>query len=196
VPIYFAYHHDYLYGFSTAGQKIEWMRGNPLVCVEVDEVVSSQKWVSVIAFGRYEELPNAPEYQPAREFAWKLLQQYAMWWEPGYAKTLLKGIERPLEPIFYRISLTRISGHRAILESAARFGIEPSMTDAAEAGWLQRILCVLRKNYRRDLKHARLRPIRRAETKTIRDTVDDEMLPPLAERLGQFVSLLGSQFTI
>ena len=28
-----------LYGFTTLGQKIEWMRANPLVCVETDDIV-------------------------------------------------------------------------------------------------------------------------------------------------------------
>ena len=149
MPLYFAYHHNYLYGFSTGGQKIEWMRANPLVCVEVEEVVSSQKWVSVIAFGRYEELPDTPEHQPAREFAWKLLQQYAMWWEPGYAKTIVQGVERPLEPIFYRIWLTRINGRRATLDSPARFDTELSMTDAGKAGWLQRILWLVQGKLKR-----------------------------------------------
>ncbi len=140
VPFYFAYHHNYLYSFSTVGQKIEWMRANPMVCVEVDEVLSPHKWLSVIVFGGYEELPDTPEYQPEREFAWKLLQRYAMWWEPGYAKTILHGIERPLEPIFYRISLTRINGRRATPESTVRFDTELSMTDPDETGWLRRIL--------------------------------------------------------
>ena len=34
VPIYFAYEPDHLYGFATMGQKVEWMRSNPLVCVD------------------------------------------------------------------------------------------------------------------------------------------------------------------
>ena len=119
VPFYFAYHDGYLYSFTTVGQKIEWMRANPLVCVEADEVVSPQQWVSVVVFGRYEELPKTPEWQLEREFAWKLLQQYAMWWEPGYVKTNLHGTERPLVPIFYRIYVDRITGHRAILEPEA-----------------------------------------------------------------------------
>lgn len=38
VPIYFAYEPGHLYCFSTVGRKIEWMRKNPKVCVEVDEV--------------------------------------------------------------------------------------------------------------------------------------------------------------
>ena len=80
VPFYFAYHHNYLYSFTTVGQKVEWMRANPLVCVEVDEVVSTHKWMSVIVFGRYEELLDTPEWRSEREFASKLLQQHAMWW--------------------------------------------------------------------------------------------------------------------
>ena len=29
VPIHFAYEDTYLYGFSTFGQKVKWMRANP-----------------------------------------------------------------------------------------------------------------------------------------------------------------------
>ncbi len=95
VPVYFVYEKNSLYSFSTVGQKIEWMRANPLVCVEVDEVVSLQQWVSVVVFGRYEELLDAPEWQGAREFAYKVLQQSAMWWEPAYVKTGLPGPPAP-----------------------------------------------------------------------------------------------------
>jgi uncharacterized protein len=60
VPVSLAYDEasGCLYGFTTVGQKLEWMRANPLVCVEVDEVTSRDSWVSVIAMGRYEELPS------------------------------------------------------------------------------------------------------------------------------------------
>ena len=37
------------------------MRANPLVCVEWDEVTSFDHWISVIVYGRYEELPDASE---------------------------------------------------------------------------------------------------------------------------------------
>ena len=67
-------------------------------------------------FGCYEELPDTPERQSDREFAWQLLQQYAMWWEPGVAKTIIHGKERSLVPVFYRIRAVRITGHRATLE--------------------------------------------------------------------------------
>jgi uncharacterized protein len=117
VPIYFAYQDNCLYSFSTVGQKIEWMRANPLVCVEVDEVADSQQWVSVIVLGRFEELPDAAEWQNPRALAHDLLQKRVMWWEPGYARTVLHGGPRSLEPVFYRIHIAKITGHRASSES-------------------------------------------------------------------------------
>src|SRR6202165_3936738 len=69
VPFYFTYDNYYLYSFSTVGQKIEWMRAHPPVCVETDEVVSSQQWVSIIVFGLYEELPDTPACQQERASA-------------------------------------------------------------------------------------------------------------------------------
>jgi len=46
------------YAFTTCGQKIEWMRANPLICVEVDEVAADDQWRSLVAIWRYEELPD------------------------------------------------------------------------------------------------------------------------------------------
>ena len=53
VPIYFVYEPDYIYVLSTFGQKTEWMRRNPNVCLEVDEITNQSQWMSVIAKGRY-----------------------------------------------------------------------------------------------------------------------------------------------
>ena len=142
VPFYFTYdiRNSHLYSFSTVGRKIDWMRANPLVCVEVDEVVSTQEWVSVIVFGRYEELPDTPEWRSARAFAYKLLQQHAMWWEPASVKTIHHGTARPLLPIFYRIHVVQITGHRATPEPVAPPDTRLSMLDSGEVGWLQKVL--------------------------------------------------------
>jgi nitroimidazol reductase NimA-like FMN-containing flavoprotein (pyridoxamine 5'-phosphate oxidase superfamily) len=113
VPVYFAYEDNALYSFATLGQRIEWMRANPLVCIEVDEVVDQQQWESVIVFGRYEELPDTPEWQGARAVAYKLLHKSPMWWEPAYVQSIHGGTPRPLVPIVYRIHIVRITGHRA-----------------------------------------------------------------------------------
>jgi nitroimidazol reductase NimA-like FMN-containing flavoprotein (pyridoxamine 5'-phosphate oxidase superfamily) len=106
VPFYFAYQNNYLYSFATIGQRIEW-----------DEVVSSEEWVSVIIFGRYEELPNTPERKMERELAYELLKQKANWWEPGYAKTIIRGTARSLDPVYFRIQIVQITGHHATPDS-------------------------------------------------------------------------------
>ena len=113
VPVYFAYEDNALYSFATLGQRIEWMRANPLVCIEVDEIVDQQQWESVIVFGRYEELPDTSEWQGARAVAYQLLQKSPMWWEPAYVQSIHGGTPRPLVPIVYRIHIARITGHRA-----------------------------------------------------------------------------------
>ena len=139
VPFYFVYDNHYLYSFSTVGQKIAWMRANPLVCVEVDEVVSPEQWMSVIVFGRYEELLDTPEYEGVRAFAHTLLQRHAVWWEPAYAKTILQGTQRPLLPVIYRIHSLQVTGRRAIPDQTPP-ETRLSMIDSGEDGWLQRLL--------------------------------------------------------
>lgn len=130
-PITFAHDADYLYSFSTLGQKIVWMRANPLVCLQADEVISRQQWTSVVVSGRYEELSSSSEHADARERAHQLLKKRAAWWEPAYVKTLLDGKERPLETLYFRIRIHQISGHKATPDRNAQ---EPSKT------WLRRML--------------------------------------------------------
>ncbi len=141
VPIYFAYDNDYVYSFSTFGQKIEWMRANPNACVEVDEVISPQQWVSVLVFGQFEEMLDSPEWRAAREYAHrKLVQRNPIWWEPGYARTIVGDSERPLEPFFYRIHIVQITGHRATPEHATPADTGPSRTAPIDGGWLRKIM--------------------------------------------------------
>jgi uncharacterized protein len=116
-PMYFTHAKNYLYSHSTIGQKVEWMRLNPLVCVQGDEIESPQQWCSIVVFGRYEELPKTPEYEHERQFAYSCLQQRSMWWEPSYARTILEGKERVLEQIYFRVHIEQVRGHRATPDS-------------------------------------------------------------------------------
>lgn len=118
IPIYIAREGERLYAFTMYGQKIEWMRANPLVCVEADEMESLQKWCSVIGFGRYVELPKIPQMEQERRHAHALLCDGAHGWEPGYARTILHGKQHVLEPLHFRIDLTQIWGRRATPDRA------------------------------------------------------------------------------
>jgi len=133
IPVYLVYHElpggeACFYGFATPGQKVEWMRANPLVCVEVDEVTAHDRWVSVIAFGRYGELPEVPgrdderlraqqrprrvreaprmgearpetpESDDERFRAWQLLKTHPTWGEPGFSTWAARARRGSAEP--------------------------------------------------------------------------------------------------
>jgi len=142
VPIYYAYQRgpdgdSCLYSFTTVGQKIDWMRANPLVCVEWDEVEKYDRWMSVLAFGRYEELAPGPEPRPRLPMrasplrdeevtepevhrAYELLREHSTtWWQPGSAAFVCRthsDLTRAWTPIYYRIRIDRVSGRRAVTE--------------------------------------------------------------------------------
>jgi nitroimidazol reductase NimA-like FMN-containing flavoprotein (pyridoxamine 5'-phosphate oxidase superfamily) len=137
-PLAYVYDDNYLYTFSTLGQKITWMRANPLVCVEAEELASPRDWATVIVFGKYEELPDTPQHEVYRRHAYDLLQRRPLWWEPGYVKTVLHERPRPMEPMYFRIHIDQISGHRGVPDTVS--GRELSTTHESPMGWLRRIL--------------------------------------------------------
>jgi len=110
VPIQFVLDGIYLYSFSLQGQKVEWMRANPLVCVQVDEFGEQREWQSVIVNGRYEELPDRIGWKRQRDHAWSLLSKHANWWEPGGMKPITEG---GASHLFYRIVIEQMTGRRA-----------------------------------------------------------------------------------
>jgi uncharacterized protein len=114
-PLSFACQDDHIYAFSTAGQKSTWMRANPLVCLEADEIVNRYNWATVVVIGKYEELTDTPEYADLRNLAYELIKQEPLWWEPGYVETVLDSGQRPLgPPVYFRIHMDRITGHHGI----------------------------------------------------------------------------------
>jgi nitroimidazol reductase NimA-like FMN-containing flavoprotein (pyridoxamine 5'-phosphate oxidase superfamily) len=112
VPIHFSFDEERhcVYAFSTIGQKIEWMRDNPKVCLEVDEITDKNHWTTVVAIGRYEEIQQIPEEAEARDRAEHLFRQRQEWWLPGAGK--LPAREHP-HVVIYRIQIDRLTGRRA-----------------------------------------------------------------------------------
>lgn len=136
VPVNLVYDGTYLFGFATMGLKIDCMRSNPRVCVEIDDIKSQNQWMSVIVFGRYEELPDTPEYKTTRARACELLQKRAMWWEPACVAVEHREFPTTFAPIFYRIHIDRMTGHRASPDSVH---IQPARR-AKSPNWLGRLL--------------------------------------------------------
>jgi len=137
VPIHFDFDGECLYSFATLGQKIEWMRQNPLVCLEIDELTAHRQWASVVVFGRYEELPNTPEYEDSLRVAEGLFQRHPMWWEPA---SVSLAAHEPRTPIVFRIRIGRATGRRAEPDTVRTVHVQRNASEARRPRWLARIL--------------------------------------------------------
>ena len=111
VPVSFNLDGGDIYGFATVGQKIRWMRANPLVCLEVEEITDRRQWTTVLAFGSYEELTDSAEHAAAQRRAQELFATRDRWWEPATGKTPTR---EPHAAVLYRINVHRLTGRRAI----------------------------------------------------------------------------------
>ena len=112
-PAFFHYEpgDEALYSFATPGQRVEWMRSNQKVCVEIERMVNDFNWSTVIIFGIYQELREADGHAAARKRAISLLEHRRRWWLPGAVRVATE--ERPDEPVFHRIVISQMTGRRA-----------------------------------------------------------------------------------
>jgi nitroimidazol reductase NimA-like FMN-containing flavoprotein (pyridoxamine 5'-phosphate oxidase superfamily) len=111
VPITFVFADHHIYSFSMLGQKIEWMRQNQQICLQIGEFKQGQGWKSVVVYGVYEELPDRLGSKRERDHAWSLLSKHANWWEPGGLKPA-PGAET--EHVFFRIRIDRLTGRQTV----------------------------------------------------------------------------------
>jgi hypothetical protein len=112
VPIHFAYDDGYLYVFSTLGQKVKWMRANPKVCVQMDDIQNQSQWASVIVNGEYEELAE-PQHSAERNHASSLLAKHYHWWLNAMGERQMRVGDKAIEPLFFRIRVRSMTGLRA-----------------------------------------------------------------------------------
>jgi len=116
VPVGFSYEPEQIYVFATMGKKIEWMRQNPKVCLQVDEIGSRSTWTSVIVTGTYVEL-RQPQYSAERERARSRLGQTVQWWLTPLAGRREQVDDLAIEPLFFRIDIKSMTGLRALPEA-------------------------------------------------------------------------------
>jgi uncharacterized protein len=116
VPVAFSYEPDSLYIFSTFGKKIEWMRQNPKVCLQADEMGNRSNWTSVVVTGTYLELSEV-QYPEQREHAMEQLAQYSEWWRNPLAQRREHTSDLAIEPVFFRIDIQSMSGLRGMPEA-------------------------------------------------------------------------------
>ena len=58
VPVNYFFDGKDIYIHTLPGKKLDALRANPRVCLQVDEIKDSYNWRSVIAYGTFEEVSN------------------------------------------------------------------------------------------------------------------------------------------
>ncbi len=111
VPISFVLDGDRIIGQTKMGKKVEMMRQNPQVCLEVHQVDALDDWKSVILWGRYEELSGVE----ANEAMGKLIDHFSATVEINSGRSPRDVTPRQVEgqpqvDLIYCIHLDRITG--------------------------------------------------------------------------------------
>ena len=83
------------------------------MCVQVDQITTGTKWVSVIVNGSYQELVE-PQFKDERKRARKMLDKRARWWQTALAERQSKSGDELIAPLFFRIHADSVTGMRAL----------------------------------------------------------------------------------
>lgn len=113
VPINYYYNGNAIVLHSEVGMKIQLMRQNPNVCFEVDEMVDSANWKSVIISGRYVEIDNEEERMEVMDayinsmMRIKLSETALL---PELHEARLHPRNGPLNTVIYKIVIEKMTG--------------------------------------------------------------------------------------
>jgi nitroimidazol reductase NimA-like FMN-containing flavoprotein (pyridoxamine 5'-phosphate oxidase superfamily) len=110
VPMHYAYDGKELYFFTTEGMKTQFMKGNPHVCLQVEEITDSSHWRSVMVIGRAEKLTNRGE----RERAMKQICEHNPSLTPAIHATQTDASGHAVDIALYRIQPEIIDGRKTV----------------------------------------------------------------------------------
>lgn len=109
-PITYVYKDGFFHGLSLEGHKIDILRKNPNMCIQVQTVQSEYEWESVMCWGTFEEVTDEKEIQEiklliADVHGKEVLQDG----EPPYSPSV-KTWEESDKRVAYKMKPTRMTG--------------------------------------------------------------------------------------
>lgn len=102
VPVNYCYEDNFIYAHSLLGLKINALRANPSVCLQVDDIRDDYHWRSVTAFGRFEEVTEDRERERILNILFKRLPHLS-----PVETRMIRGLP---EVIVFRLRIERITG--------------------------------------------------------------------------------------
>ncbi len=102
LPINYIYEDGLVLVHSLPGLKIDAMRENPRVCLQVDEIKDAYHWRSVIAWGEFEEITDEQQKERALVEMFKRL--------PHLTPVESRMSKTPVPSIVFRIRVDKMTG--------------------------------------------------------------------------------------
>ena len=109
LPMNYAYEDKEIYFFTTAGMKTQFIEANPQVCLQVEEIIDSTHWRSVMVIGKQAELLTKPEDM---QHAMKLITERNPSLTPAISATQLDTRGRAVGIALYRVTPDLIDGRK------------------------------------------------------------------------------------
>ncbi len=115
-PITYLYLEGYFYGYTQEGKKVEIMRKNPNICIQVEQVNGGLvEWKSVMCWGFFEEIIDPEEIQSIRllladQHGKILVEQGKMEISPMVKIMQERPDEEIKSSVVYRMKPVRITG--------------------------------------------------------------------------------------
>lgn len=106
VPVNYVFDGESFLIHSLPGRKIEAMRANPRVCLQVDEIEGQLSWKSVLAYGTYVEITDAAERERALTCLLSLFPQLTP------VEAVIAGDAAAPAPVVFRVRVERVTGIR------------------------------------------------------------------------------------
>lgn len=113
VPVNYIYDGKSILVHSAEGMKIKYMRENPSVCFEVDEIKNNTSWKTVITWGTYQEITGERERLDAMKmFVNRMLKMKISTTAhpPEMAIERMHDPHGSVKPVIYRILLSEKTG--------------------------------------------------------------------------------------
>jgi nitroimidazol reductase NimA-like FMN-containing flavoprotein (pyridoxamine 5'-phosphate oxidase superfamily) len=110
LPMNYAYDGQDLYFFTTEGMKTKYIEANPQVCLQVEEVIDSTHWRSVMVSGTAEQMTKSEDMQRAM----KLITERNPSLTPAISATQLDTWGRAVDIAIYRITPEIIDGRQTV----------------------------------------------------------------------------------
>jgi nitroimidazol reductase NimA-like FMN-containing flavoprotein (pyridoxamine 5'-phosphate oxidase superfamily) len=110
VPMNYAYDGKELYFFTTQGMKTSFISVNPQVCLQVEEIIDSSHWRSVMIIGRAERLTKSEDMERAMQ---QIVERNPSL-IPAISSTQLDAWGRAADIALYRIQPELIDGRKTV----------------------------------------------------------------------------------